>query len=60
MKRGEGPFPLHLYNAGTGKSERITHAKVLPGVNRITYDEGYFRVWFNGSVEMNIGTGGGE
>jgi hypothetical protein len=60
LKRGEGTFPLYLYNAGTGQSERVTHAKVLRGANRITYDGGYFRVWFNGAVEMSIGTGGGD
>jgi hypothetical protein len=53
-----GPFPLHLYDAGARKSEPVVHAKVLPGVNRITYEKGYFHVWFNGSVELSVGTRG--
>ena len=60
VRGGEHPFPLHLYDSRTGKSEPIIHAKVLPGMNRITYDKGNFRVWFNGSFEMDIGTGGEE
>jgi hypothetical protein len=60
VKGGDVQFPLHLYDMRTGKSEPIIHAKVLPGMNRITYDEGSFRVWFNGSVEMSIGTGDSE
>ena len=60
IKSRERQFPLHLYNARSGKSEPIIHAKVLPGMNRITYDKGYFRVWFSGNIEMNIGTGGAE
>jgi hypothetical protein len=58
LKPGEGPWPLFLYNARKGTSEPVMHAKVIPGVNRITYDHGYFRVWFSGSVELNVGVGG--
>lgn len=58
VKKGNEPFPIRLYRAKTGKSEPIIHAKVIPGVNRISFDNGQFRVWYNGSIELNIDAGG--
>jgi hypothetical protein len=60
VKKGDLPFPIHLYQAATGKSEPIIHAKVIPGVNRITFENGQFYVWFNGSVELTIDARGEE
>jgi hypothetical protein len=55
-----GQFPLHLYDKATGKTEPIIHAKVIPGMNRITFSDGQFQVWFNGSVELSIGVPRGK
>ena len=60
VKGGKEQFPLHLYDMRAGRSEPIIHAKVLRGMNRITYAEGEFRVWFDESIELRIGTGGEE
>jgi len=59
-KEGREPFPLRIYNARTGKSEQVTHAKVVPGMNRITFEKGEFHVWYNGSIELTIGLGAQE
>ena len=56
LKAGEGEHPLRLYNIETGRAEPIIHAKVLAGVNRITFEHGAFYVWFNGSVELTVST----
>lgn len=58
IKRGDAPFPIHLYQVASGKSEPIIHAKTLRGVNRITFDKRQFQVWFNGSIELTIDAGG--
>lgn len=58
VKRTEDPFPIHLYRAATGKSEPITPSKVIRGANRITFEEGQFQVWFNGSIELTIDAAG--
>ncbi len=58
LKRTDEPFPIHLYRAATGKSEQITPARVIRGVNRITFEEGQFQVWFNGSIELTIDAAG--
>ena len=42
VKEGPGTVPLRLYNARTGKAEPIIHAKVVPGMNRITFENGEF------------------
>ena len=55
LRAGEGEHPLRLYNIETGRAAPIIHAKVLPGVNRITFEQGAFHVWFNGSVELTVG-----
>ncbi len=56
LKGGEREYAFHLYDIETGRAKPIIHAKVLPGVNRITFEKGAFQVWFNGSVELTIGS----
>jgi hypothetical protein len=60
VRKGHETYPIHLYKVATGKSEPIIHAKVIRGVNRITFDKEGFQVWFNGSIELTTGAGGEE
>jgi hypothetical protein len=54
------PFPLHLYDARSGKSRQIVPAKAISGMNRITYQNDQFLVWFDDSVELTIDPRHGE
>ncbi len=58
VKKGDEPFPIHLYHSATGRSEPVVHAKTIRGANRITFEEGHFHVWFDGSIELTIDPGG--
>lgn len=60
VKQGREEWPLRLYNTRTGKAEPIIHAKVVPGMNRITFEKGEFQVWHDGSIELTIGIQGRE
>ncbi len=60
VKKGDDPFAIHLYQGATGKSGPIVPAKVIRGVNRITFDKGQFYVWFNESIELTIDACGEE
>jgi hypothetical protein len=54
------PFPLHLYDARSGRSRQIVHAKAISGMNRITFQNDQFLVWFDDSVELTIDPRHGE
>lgn len=43
------PPEIYLYHRNTDTAERIRTANPLPGVDKITYDNGAFRVWYQGS-----------
>jgi hypothetical protein len=51
---------IFTYSTKTGKVERVVHAKkISPDINRITYhNDGFFRLWYYGRVELRIGAGG--
>ena len=48
------PPELYLYEPHTDLSKRVRSATELPGVDKITYDNGAFRVWYEGSALVEI------
>ncbi len=53
----EGGRPnLHVYDAASKNAQPIHHAKMIPGVNRITYENEQFLVWYFGQVELYVRT----
>jgi hypothetical protein len=50
----DGRPSLYLYDAASKDGHPMIHAKMIPGVNRITYEDGEFLVWYFGQVELYI------
>jgi hypothetical protein len=50
-----------LFSLETNRVEHLRHQKLVPKVNRITYERGaggsVFRLWYNGKRELDIGAG---
>ena len=48
------PAELYLYNPRIETAQRIRGAHALPGVDKITYAEGTFLVWYQGNALVEV------
>jgi hypothetical protein len=54
VKPGPGGTSVFLYSATKGAAHQIISARVIRGINRITFHEGTFLAWFSGSIELRV------
>ena len=48
------PAELYLYNPRIETAQRINSAHALPGVDKITYSDGIFLVWYQGAALIEV------